>query len=180
MHKVHHLGQKGLHLNAHGTSRIVMNIISLIKRFQQLPKQINSQWNINAHANSSIYFGSTFFASSHGRRDDITKSKHVKCSINDISKSNLNPNTKPFIYMGDNRPVDLLVKRVGIPKYIGNATSPITPPLFNSLPKSSPNDDCVFVAIFATSLLLSVLIIGHVVSITWDNEYNYIYPQFYP
>ena len=31
--KVHHLGKKGLHLNAHGTSRIAMNIISLFKRF---------------------------------------------------------------------------------------------------------------------------------------------------
>ena len=112
----------------------------------------------------------------------LPKSQHIKsykCSINDISKSNLNPNTKLFIYMGDNRPVDLLVKRVGIPKYIGNATSHITPPLFNVLPLLSPNDDCVFVAIFATSLLLSVLTIGHVVSsITLDNEYNYIYPNF--
>ena len=65
---------------------------------------------------------------------------------------------------------------MGIPKYIGNATSPITPPIFNVLPQSTPNDDCVFVAIFATSLLLSVLII--VVSITWDDECNYIYPNF--
>ena len=31
--KTHHLGKKGLHLNAHGTRRMAMNIISLIKRF---------------------------------------------------------------------------------------------------------------------------------------------------
>ena len=31
--RVHHLGKKGLHLNAHSTSRMAMNIISLIKRF---------------------------------------------------------------------------------------------------------------------------------------------------
>ena len=61
--------------------------------------------------------------------------KSYKCSINDISKSNLNLNTKPFIYMGDNRPVDSLVMRVGIPKYIGNVTSPITHPIFNVLPQ---------------------------------------------
>ena len=31
--KVHRVGKNVLHSNAHGTSRIAMNIISLIKRF---------------------------------------------------------------------------------------------------------------------------------------------------
>ena len=106
--------------------------------------------------------------------DDITNShaKSNKCSVNESNLNPLNPNTKSFNYTGD----CLLDKVVVIPKIIRHATSPITPPLFNVLPKSPP--DCVIVAICVTPLLLSVLIIGHVVNIIWGNGYNYIHSKF--
>ena len=119
--------------------------------------------------------------SSQDGRDDITKrenNKSNKYPVNDISKSILNPNTKSFIYTSDSRPLDLLDKGVVIPKEIGNATSLIILPLPQRLSTLSTHYDCVFGAIFATSFLLSLLIIGHVVNIPSDNVYDYIYPNF--